>query len=143
MYLDSQLQFSDGQAVTSAAASTNLIDLGAARDIGSGRDLYVVVNCTTAMTDTGSDSTLQVDIQTDDNSSFSSATTAQTVGTFAATSAAGTQLIAKIDVAKVQERYVRLYFTPAGGDLSGGAFDAFVAYDIEKHKVYADNITIS
>ena len=51
MYVDAQLLFSDAQAVTAAAASTNSIDLGAVRDIGTGEELYVVCVCDVAMKD--------------------------------------------------------------------------------------------
>lgn len=96
MYVDAELQFSDAQAVTASAASTNIVDLGSPRNIGVGCELYLVCAVTTAMTDAGSDSTITVILETDDNDSFSSATTAQTIGTFAATSAAGTRLVAKL-----------------------------------------------
>jgi uncharacterized protein YdbL (DUF1318 family) len=108
MYQDAHNQFSSAQAVTATAASTNLIDLGAIRNMGVGENLYLVVVCTTAMTDAGSDSTLAVTVETDDNSSFSSATTTQTIGTFAAVSAAGTKLVARIQPDQMNERYVRL-----------------------------------
>lgn len=143
MYVDAELQFSDSQAVTAAAASTNIIDLGSVRDLGAGQDLYLVVNCTVAMTDGSSDSTLAVTLQTDDNSGFSSATTGQTIGTFAATSAVGTQMISKVDVGALNERYARVYYTPANGNLTTGSFDAFLTTDVDKYTAYADNITIS
>lgn len=143
MIIDAHNLFSEAQAVTAAAASTNYIDLGIARDIGVGEDLYVVVVCTVAMTDSGSDSTLAVALETDDNSSFSSATASQSIGTFAATSAAGTRLVAKLQPDKVDERYIRLYYTPANGNLSTGSFTAFLCKDIDAYTSYADAITIS
>ena len=42
MILDSQLQFSDSQAVTADAVGTNVIDLGVDRSIGKGEPLAVV-----------------------------------------------------------------------------------------------------
>ncbi len=143
MIIDAQLLFSDAQALTAAAASTNSIDLGIARDVGTGETLYVVVSVGVAMTDAGSDSTVSVYLQTDDNSSFSSATNSQLIGTLGALSAVGTTLYAKLDPAKVNERYIRLYYTPAGGDLSTGTVDAFITKDISKYTSYADGITIS
>lgn len=143
MYVDAQTLFSDGQDVTSTAASTNYIDQGVAQDLGTGRDVYVVVQCDTTMDDSGDDSTLEVTVETDDNTSFSSATTAQTIGTFAATSAAGTKLIAKLQPEAITERYVRLKYTTANGDLSAGAFTAFLTTDIESYTYYSSGFSIS
>lgn len=39
MYVDAQNQYSNAQAVTASAASTNLIDHGQARDLGTGEVL--------------------------------------------------------------------------------------------------------
>lgn len=142
MIIDAQLELSSAQAVTAAAASTNTIDLGAARDIGVGEELYVVGIVTTAMTDTGSDSTLAVKLQADDNTAFSSATDVQSLFTFSATSPAGTIKIARLQPASY-ERYLRGYYTPAGGDLSGGAFDLFITKDIQKYRDYASGFTVA
>ena len=43
MYLDAQLQFSDGQAVTATAVGTNVIDLSVDRSIGNGEPMAVVI----------------------------------------------------------------------------------------------------
>ena len=88
MYVDAQLLFSDAQAVTSAAGSTNTIDLGAVRDIGTGKTLYVVVTVDVAMTDASSDSTVTVALEGDSTTSFTPDGTA-TLFTIPAVSAAG------------------------------------------------------
>ena len=144
MRLDAQALFSDAQAVTAAAASTNYIDLeAAARWIGTGNKLEIHVGCDVAMTDSGSDSTLAVALEQDDNTSFSSATAIQTIGTFGATSAAGTTLSAIIDMDAVTERYIRLYYTPANGNLSTGSFTAAIVIDSDQWTPKADNVTIT
>ena len=143
MLVDAQNLFSDEQAITAAAASENLIDLGEARDIGTGENLFVVLVVDTTLDDSGDDSTVAVTLQTDDNSDFSSPTTSQTLFTIAATAAAGTKYIARIQPDAVNERYARLYYTPANGNLSAGAVTAFITHDIDKYVAYADNITIS
>lgn len=144
MYVDSQLLFSSAQGVTAAAASTSSIDLGAVRDIGTGKDLYVVCVCTTAMTDSGSDSTLAVALEGDSTSTFTPDAT-DTLFTFAATSAAGTVKYARLDpgMASLQYRYIQLKYTPANGNLTTGSFTAFLTHDIEKYASYADAVTIS
>lgn len=143
MYVDAQNQYSNAQAVTASAASTNLIDHGQARDLGTGEDIYLVVLCVVAMTDASSDSTVAVTLETDDNSGFSSATTGMTIGTFAATSAAGTGFYVKLQPGTVDERYSRVYYTVANGNLTTGSFDAFLTNNIDQYTAYADNVTIS
>lgn len=143
MYVDAQNLYSDAQAVTSDVASTNLIDHKAVRDLGTGQDVYVVVLIDVAMTDGSSNSTCTVTIETDDADTFGSATTAQTIGVFAATSAAGTVLVAKLQPGAINERYSRLKYTMANGDLSAGSFTAFLTTDIHKWVAYAKGYTIS
>lgn len=144
MYVDAQLLFSDAQAVTAAAASTNYVDLGAVRDIGTGQDLYVVVVCDVAMTDAGSDSTLDVILYGDSTTTFTP-DASQTLFTFPAVSAAGTVKIAKLDPssAPLQYQYIELYYSPNNGNLSTGSFTAFITHNIDKYTSYADGITIS
>lgn len=142
MYVDSQLLFSDAQAVTAAAGSTNTIDFGAVRDMGVGEPLYVVVLCDAAMTDSGSDSTLVVALEGDSTTSFTPDYT-RNLFTFSALSAAGTVKIAALGPDDLNLQYARLKYTPANGDLTSGSFTAFIAKDIQKYTAYADNVTIS
>lgn len=144
MYVDAQLLFSDAQAITSAAASTNYIDLNEIRDIGTGEDLYVVCVVDTAFTDSGSNSTLVVSLEGDSTTTISPDAT-QDLFTFPALSAAGTVKYAKLDPGSepLQLQYIQLKYTPADGDLTTGAVTAFITKDISKFKAYADNIQIS
>lgn len=143
MITDLQLTFSDAQALTAAAASTNLVDLGAVRDLGTGENLYVVLNVDVALTDTGSNSTVTVDLQTDDNASFSSNATGQTLFTIAAVAAAGTQYIARIQPGGANERYMRLFYTMNNGDLTTGTVTAEIVHDVQKYTNYAKGYTVS
>lgn len=143
MILDAHNLFSDAQAITANAASTNLIDLGAARDIGTGENLYCVLIVDTAFTDSGSNSTGAVTLQTDDNASFSSALDAQLLFTIATNAAAGTLYAARLAPGAINERYCRLNYVMSGGDFSAGAVTAFFTHDVQKYVSYADGITIS
>ena len=143
MFLDAHNLFSDAQAITASAASTNIIDLGAIRDLGVGENLYVVVQFDVAFTDASSNSTVVPTVETDDNASFSSATTGMTLGTFAALTAAGTKLVARLQPGKVNERYMRVYYTVANGDLTTGSFTAYLTKDVQAYTSYADAVTIS
>lgn len=144
MYKDAQNLYSSAQAITAAAASGNIIDHGAARDLGTGQDVYVVVIVDVAFTDGGSDSTLTVTLETDNDAAFGSPTlAAQTIGTLAALSAIGTVLTAKLQPGAVNERYSRLYYTPNNGNLTTGTVTAFLTTDIHKWVAYAKNYLIS
>lgn len=141
MIMDAELLFSNAQAITASAASTNLLDLKAARDIGAGEDITFVCLVTSAFTDGGSDSTLTVTIETDDNEAFASPKTAQTVGTLAALSPAGAKLVAQLQIG-VDERFVRAYYTVAGGSFTTAAVTSFMVLDADFYKVYPINQAI-
>lgn len=144
MYVDAQLLFSDEQAVTAAAASTNTVDLGSVRDIGTGENLYVVCVVDTTMDDASDDSTITVALQGDSTTSFTPDATMD-LFTFPALSAAGTVKVARLapDAAPLQYQYIRLNYTPANGNLSAGAFTAFITTDINMVKYYDSGFSIS
>jgi len=112
MLIDSRLEFSDAQALTETAASTNLVDLGGDRDIGPGRTLYVVLTVDVAADFTTGNETYAVALQTDDNVGFSSAVTLASRSIAAAALAQGSQHV--IPVTLTNERYLRLNYTLGG-----------------------------
>lgn len=129
--LDKLLVMSDAQAVTSSAAGDYYVDTLAAGDaIAPGARLKVLVN--TAFV-TGDSATLTVALQTDDKSSFSSATTLYTTSALAATSidAAGDNVI-DIVIPPKAERYLRVYYTVGTGTFSAGKIDARIVLDTAK-----------
>ena len=138
MLLDAQLLFSDAQAVTATAASTNLIDLFSVQPrIGDGQELYIQVSVDVAFTDASSNSTITVTVEQDDNAAFSSAATVQTIGTFAALTAAGSRLVARLSPLAYTERYIRLMYTTANGDLTTGSFTAGVLLGVDSFFAHA------
>lgn len=122
MMLDSLLELDNANSMTSSEASTNIVDLGSDRDVGVGRPLYLVVIVTTALDDADADETYSVALQTDDNASFSSATTLLSFS-FTRGDAAGTKQVHTIP--QTNERYLRLYYT-LGGTTPSGAFSAYI-----------------
>lgn len=146
MLIDNNLLFSDAQAVTATAGSTNIIDTAplftgnTGRRIGDGKPIYIFVTVDTAFTDSGSDSTIAVTVETDDNTSMSSATTIATITTFAALTAAGTKFFAPLPIG-VYERYVGLRYTAANGNLTTGAFTAGLVLDIDQFVATAPGFT--
>ena len=142
MYVDKALLFSDAQAVTAAAPSTDYLDQGAARDLGIGKQLYVVIICDVAMTDAGSDSTLTVELYGDSTTTFTP-DGSQTLVTIPALTAAGTKFVCPIAPEMTAFRYLTLQYTPNNGNLSTGSFTAFITDTPQLNKVYPDAITIS
>jgi hypothetical protein len=143
MFIDSQLLFSDAQAVTATAASTNSVDLGAVRNIGVGEELFVMVSVDVALTDSGSDSSVAVSLEGDSTTTFTP-DASQALFTIPALAAAGAVYYARInpDFA-ANYRYLQLKFTPANGNLTTGSFTAAIVKNIQSAQAYADAITIS
>ena len=144
MILDTDNVYSAAQALTASAASTDLIDHGADRNLGIGEPLIAVIQVTVALDDTNSDETYAAVVQTDDNASFSSATTVATFPTMTRADAAGTRYVAPIPPDTVFERYSRVYYT-LGGTSPSGTVDAWIgpASSLQNDVAYPDNITIS
>lgn len=123
MILDTENMFSDDQAITVTAASTNVIDLGVDRDIGKGVPVPILIQATEAFTAAGA-ATLQVDLETDDNEAFSSASTIWTSGAIGkATLVAGYKFAINY-VPRENERYLRLNFTVTTGPMTAGKITA-------------------
>ena len=121
MISSKQQQFSDSQAVSSTGASTNYIDLGATgtvkngpaalvRDIGKAR-IQILVSLPAAPT--GTSPTLDVTMEMDDNTSFSSPTTIATAPQKAG-GAAGDRIALYVLPEQITQRYIRLYYTLGG-----------------------------
>lgn len=152
MYVDKQAEFSDAQAVTATAISTNVMDLisnssgkNALRDIGTGQDVYLVVQTITAATDTGSDATLTVTLESDSTVDLAtSATTHFSTGAmaFATFSPAGSVLAAVKLPQGNYERYLGVRYTVASGPLTAGTFDAFLTTDVQAWRAYERNYVV-
>ena len=141
MILDMQSLFSDDQAITATAVSTNLIDLGATgtpplsstalvRDIGKGTPIEILIICTVAHG--GTTPTLVVTIEQDDNVGFSSATV---VGTSAemADAVVGDRASIYFVPEGVNERFIRLNYT-AGGTTPTITITAGIALGTQSNK---------
>lgn len=153
MILDKFLEFSDAQAVTATAISTNVVDLAplgngvgtnTVRDIGAGEDLYLIVRTLTAATDVGSDATLTVTFESSATENLNSSTVHFSTGAlaFAAFSPAGTELVRIKLPGGNYQRYIGVRYTVASGPLTGGTFDAFIVKDAQSYRPYAVGSTI-
>lgn len=143
MILDKGNLVSSAQAVTSSAGSTDVIDLSQARAIGDGEELEFFVNVDTAATAAGA-ATVTFQVQTDDNSAFSSPTTViQTDAIPKATLVAGYQIKIPLPDGATPERYLRLYYSVATGPLTAGAFTAGLVLNVQNSRAYPSGYTIA
>lgn len=114
MIIDALQQFSGSSQALSGAgsvASTDVIDLGQERRIGNGEPMQIVVVATVALA--GTSPTLQVTLQSDDNSGFASpASVAQSASLSAL--AAGGRVVVPVPQGALNERYIRLNYTLGG-----------------------------
>lgn len=121
MILSAQLLMSDAQAIVATAASTNTIDNGAAgtaygaqaaqsRDIGPGEPVPVILQVVETFNNLTS---LQIDLETDDNSGFSSAKVLASETLLLADLVAGKQ-VSMLYMPQNVERYVRVNYTVVG-----------------------------
>lgn len=114
MILDAELQFSEAQALTATVASTNTLDLKHKRDIGIGKDLYLVIQ---SLADPGGTSpSIIIIIETSPNVAFSPfVTIAVSPALTAARFAMGTIYALPWPRQEV-DRHNRLKYTLAGTD---------------------------
>ena len=159
MFLDSQIEFSDAQAVTVTAISSNVYDLfsvkagaAAAADITSNTrldigtdDLFLVVSVPTAITDTSSDATLAVTLESADDAALTTnAIVHYSTGTlaFATYATAGTTICAIRVPRGLYRRYLGVRYTIASGPFTAGAIDAFMTPDLQLNRIYKSGFTV-
>ncbi len=112
MYLDSQLQFSNAQAVTSTADSTNVVDLGVDHDIGKGEPMAVVITVGVAADFTTGDETYNFIVETDDNAAMTSSTIIGNVSVLTPLLTAGDKVV--IPLGHLNERFLQVVYTTGG-----------------------------
>lgn len=143
MYIDSQLLFSDAQAVTSTAASTNSVNFGFDGNIGIGEPMAVVVVVDVALDAADGNETYVISLEADDNDAFSSAAT---IASYTATrgDAAGTKYVLHVPADTSAEKYLRVKYTH-GGTSPTGTYTAFLIplSMVQNNVVYPDGFTIS
>lgn len=136
MIIDKTLEFSVAQAVTADAASTNVIDLGADRDLGVTDGLYIETLVNTVFDSAGEAATLTISLQTDSVENFASPTTLYSSGAITeATLVAGYRPV-RIKLPQVTERYLRLYYDAGTEDFTGGAISAWLTDNRQAWRAY-------
>lgn len=150
MILDKTEEFSDSQAVTATAISTNVIDTNPANkntpiDLGDGEpDLWCVIQCDQAATSGGGSATVVFSLESDSTADL--ATSATVHWTSAAIGQASLTVGKEVARFKLPsgdyERYLGVRYTVASGPLTAGKFSAFIVKDSQGRKVYKSGFTV-
>lgn len=145
MILDKRTEFCDATALNTGAAGTYLIggqiDLGVARDIGIGEQLYLVITVDTQPTSGGA-ATAQFTLASDDTASIATNGTAsvhfQTKAFSIAEMTPGAVLAAvALPIEGVAyERFLGILQTTGTAAFTGGKINAFLTPDVAKWKSY-------
>lgn len=142
MILSAQNLFSDQQAITATAASTNIIDLGAPgtpygaaaalqQDIGKGTPVPILIQIEEAFNNLTS---LDIAIQVDDNSGFSSPKTVHTETIALAALTVGKKSYLRYLPTGVDERYLRLNYTVTGTAPTTGKVTAGISMGVHSNE---------
>jgi len=134
MYVDQELMFADAQVPTDGAASTNVIDLGVSRDVGTGRDVYFNTGIVADMT-----GTLVATLQASDVEGFGSGVETILVHTYGAGASAGEKKVSKLPALMPKKRYLRVLFE--GGTV--GSVDAFLNNTVDARQEYESGYTVN
>lgn len=146
MIPDAQQLFSDAQALSATAVSTNVIDLGVDRDLGKGEPMAVVVCVDVAADFTTGDETYQIDIQTGSTATPTKviARRIPVVTASNTTSDLGLGKILVIPLPHDVDRYLRINYT-LGGTTPTVTLTTFLQpmSMIQSDTQYADALTIT
>ena len=113
MYVDAQQKYSDAQALTVTAVSTNAIDHSQDRNFGIGKPMAIVITVTVAAG--GTTPTMQATLQADTTSAFGAPVTVAATGVLTGTQmAAGAKFILPVPADLLTARFTRLNYTMGG-----------------------------
>lgn len=144
MYIDTNLEFSDAQAVTATALSTNVYDAltiagggGSVGinggtltvDLGQAADIYLVVIATAAAAGGDAAKTLTITLESDDNAPLASSTVHFSTGAILGSAiTAGARLVTLRLPHGAYQRYVGLRYT-VSASFTSFTIDAFLTTD--------------
>lgn len=142
MILDKQLEFSDGQAITATAISTNVVDTlpGATnpnltQNLGGFQGAFLVIQVDNAFTGTGV--TLSISLESDSTANLATSPTVH----YSSGAIAQADLTADFYIAiplpyGSYEKYLGVRYTVAGTSPSG-TVSAFITRDVQAWQAYA------
>jgi hypothetical protein len=149
MILDERTEFADATSVVGTAASEailgDVIDLGATptlRDIGAGRQLFLVIQVDTTVAASGGAANVTFKLKSDSTADLNtSATTHLSTGAIAkGTLTAGYQIAYALPLTATYERYLGVTFTPDTNNTTAGKVNAFLTMDVANYVAYPDAI---
>ena len=135
MIQDKKLMFSDSQAITATADSTNILDIGAhGDDIQRELTLFVQFRGTV---DSAGASTLVITLNTDDalnagGTDLAADNTLWTSASIAKTALTDGAMLVKMPLPPGIQRYLRLTYTVGTANLTAGAIDAGLVWGIDQ-----------
>jgi hypothetical protein len=146
--IDKQTEFSDAQAVTATAISTNVYDNFAGnaanqntlRDV-SGGGAYLVIGCVETVTAVGA-ATVTITLESDSDAALVTSPTVH----YTSPAIPKATLVAGYRVAVIPlpvgeyERFMGVRYTVATGPLTAGKFDAYITRDPNLYRAYANAI---
>lgn len=143
MILDKRTEFADAVALNTGAAGSYLIgdvvDLGAAaRDIGAGEALYLVITVDTAATSGGS-ATGQFNLVTDDNASLSSPAVIVSSKAWAVADMTAGKTLLAVELpleGTTYERYLGIQQVTGTAAFTAGKVNAFLTTEVARWKAY-------
>ena len=153
MIHDAQALFSDAQSLTGSASvvSTNVMDLGIARDIGTGQPLFLVVTVDVVFSVGG----ITVDVVLQGGASAGTVTGTRTLFRIPSVAAAGSVFGARLSPAglgatgvlnstdPLAYRFIQLTYTVNGGTLTTGTVTAFLTTQMQQVPSYATGIVVA
>jgi hypothetical protein len=160
MYIDTQLEFSDAQALTATAISTNVVDtltMGAAAsataigpnlslDLGQGNaPVYLVVQAVTAAAGGDSAKTLTISLESDSTANLATSATVHfsSAAILGSAVTAGARLVTLALPHGAYERYLGVRFT-VSASFTSFTIDAFLTTDpAGVYRAYKSGFTVS
>lgn len=131
MIMDKELLFDDGLAAV-AATSAHVVDLGVARDLGVGENLYLSVS-NVGGADLGA--ALTFTIEQSDDEAFTAPEDAQVSGIMKVDQP---QFAARLQPFGITKRYIRVKYSAAGDTLKVG-----IVKDINATRAYKSGFTVT
>ncbi|MCY1396707.1 hypothetical protein D9M71_116890 [compost metagenome] len=127
MLFDAKLLMSSAQAITASAVSTDTIDRGDTKDVGKGGDIPLLIQVVETFNTLTS---LTVELQTDDNSGFSTPRSLFSVVIPLADLKLGYQT-SVITLPQKTERFLRLNYTVTGTNPTLGKVTAGIVAGVQ------------
>lgn len=142
MIFDAENLFSENQAVTATAVSANTIDLGVARDVGTGQELELVIVCTETATAAGA-ATVTFEVISSASEDLSTPTVVAASGAVGkADLVAGAQPFKVRVPGGIAQRYIGLRYTVGTGPLTAGKFTAGIVEARQNFQAYASGVPV-